>query len=72
MRNLTESEKLSLRELLQMETNALVKAEASKALITDEALRKATDAGLLAMEGRIKGIQQFINENSVINTGEVR
>jgi hypothetical protein len=72
MRNLTESEKLSLRELLQMETNALVKAEASKALITDEALKKAADAGLLAMEGRIKGIQQFINENSVINTGEVR
>ena len=72
MRNLTESEKLSLRELLQMETTALATAKASKMAITDDELQRAAEASILAAEGRIKGIQQFINENHVINSEEVR
>lgn len=72
MRNLTEAEKLSLRELLQMETTGLATAKAAKMAITDEELQRAAEASILAAEGRIKGIQQFVNENNILNSGEVR
>jgi len=35
------------------------------ALITDENLKRQGEASELASEGRIKGLQQFINENQV-------
>ncbi|MCK8817138.1 hypothetical protein MWH28_07165 [Natroniella sulfidigena] len=71
MRELTQAEKLTLRELLQMETNALTKAKATQEMIGDEALKKEAESAILAMEGRIKGMQQFINENNIINSQEV-
>ncbi|WP_408955771.1 hypothetical protein [Natroniella sp. ANB-PHB2] len=71
MRELTQAEKLTLRELLQMETNALTKAKATQEMIDDEDLKKETESAILAMEGRIKGMQQFINENNIINSKEV-
>ncbi|MCK8827639.1 hypothetical protein MWH25_07770 [Natroniella acetigena] len=71
MRELTQAEKLTLRELLQMETNALTKAKATQEMIGDEDLKKEAESSILAMEGRIKGMQQFINENNLINSKEV-
>ncbi len=71
MRNLSDAEMLSLGELLQMETNALTKVKAARALASDQELQRMIEATVLAAEGRIKGIQQFINENNVIHAGEV-
>lgn len=68
MRNLSPAEMLSLRELLQMETNGLLQSRAVQMVVTDEQLKREVEAGVLAAEARIKGIQQFINENRVIDT----
>lgn len=67
MRTLTDSERISLRELLQIETNVLVKAEASQAIITDGELKKEAQSGIMACKGRINGLRQFINENNVLS-----
>jgi hypothetical protein len=69
MRKLSEVEVLSLTGLLKMEKDSLAVSKAMETIITDEELKKQADAGVLAAEGRIKGIQQFINENAV--AGEV-
>jgi ribosome recycling factor len=66
MRELAEHEKVSLREILQMETNGLAKLKASKKMIDDEELAKQAESAILAAEGRIKGIQQFLNENNIV------
>ncbi|MTV49797.1 hypothetical protein GJ688_12525 [Heliobacillus mobilis] len=71
MRKLTESEILSLREMLQMETNALVQSRALQMMIQDDELRRLNEAGILQTEGTIKSFQQFINENNIIEVGEV-
>lgn len=34
-------------------------------LISDEDLKRQSEASILATEGRIKGIQQFIKENNI-------
>lgn len=65
MRKLSEGELLSLTGLLKLETDALAVSKAMQALISDEELRKQAEAGVLAAEGRIKGIQQFINEANI-------
>ncbi|ERI93033.1 hypothetical protein HMPREF1982_01854 [Clostridiales bacterium oral taxon 876 str. F0540] len=70
MRNLSEAELLSLTGLLKMENDSLAVAKAMQSIIKDDELKKQAESGILAMEGRIKGIQQFINENGI--TGEVR
>ncbi len=72
MRKLTEGEVLSLTGLLKMEKDGLAVSKAMQALITDEDLKKQAESGVLAAEGRIKGIQQFINENHITSIGEVR
>lgn len=71
MRELTEGEVLSLTGLLKMEKDALTVSKATQILITDEDLKRQAEAGLLATEGRVKGIQQFINENQITSTREV-
>ena len=38
---------------------------AISSLISDEDLKRQSEASILATEGRIKGIQQFIVENKV-------
>ena len=68
MRDLAEHEKVSLREILQMETNGLVTLKASTKMIEDGELKKQSEAAILAAEGRIKGIQQFLNENGIITS----
>jgi hypothetical protein len=70
MRKLSEAEVLSLTALLKMESDNLAVSKAMQPIIGDDELKKQAESGMLAMEGRIKGIQQFINENGI--TGEVR
>ncbi|MTI79525.1 MAG: hypothetical protein FH758_01385 [Firmicutes bacterium] len=72
MRQLTPSELLSLREMLQMESNALAKGKATLAMITDNDLRKVAENSIEAMDGRVRGLQQFIAENKVIRSEEVQ
>ncbi len=36
------------------------------ALISDEELKRQSEASILATEGRIKGLQQFIVENKIL------
>jgi phosphopantetheine adenylyltransferase len=55
-----------------MEKDGLAVARVMKGLITDEDLKREANASVLAAEGRIKGVQQFINENQVTITGGVR
>lgn len=71
MRKLSETEVLSLTGLLQLEKDGLTMARAMQPLISDDELKKQSESGILAMEGRIKGILQFINENKITDTQEV-
>lgn len=71
MRKLSESELLSLRELLQAETNVLIKKKMTTPMVNDEDLKRLTEASVMSCEARIKGIQQFINENGIIDMTEV-
>ncbi|WP_346917066.1 hypothetical protein [Clostridium sp.] len=71
MRKLSEAEVLSLTSLLKMEQDGLIVQRAVNALITDEKLKRQSEASGLASEGRIKGLQQFINENQVTVPREV-
>ncbi|MDO5516014.1 MAG: hypothetical protein Q4F66_00565 [Clostridium sp.] len=70
MRTLSDVEKISLAAVLKMESDGLIMQKAMKALISDEDLKRQSEAGILAAEGRIKGIQQFINENNIITARE--
>jgi hypothetical protein len=65
MRELSEVEILSLTAVLKMETDGLAIQRAVDSIIIDEDLKKQSMSGLIASEGRIKGIQQFMNENEV-------
>lgn len=65
MRKLNEGEVLSLTGLLKFESDGLTVARAMHSLISDNELKKQAESGILATEGRIKGLQQFINENNV-------
>lgn len=71
MRKLSEAELLTLTGMLKMETEGLAVAKATQVLIEDNDLKRGAEAGILAAEARIKGMQQFINENQVLGTGEV-
>lgn len=71
MRKLAQNEVMSMTTLLDMEKDALIVARAMEKLIGDDELKKQAEAGILAMEGRIKGIQQFISENQVTEIKEV-
>ncbi|MFS8500759.1 MAG: hypothetical protein FWJ59_02995 [Caldicoprobacter sp.] len=71
MRKLSEAELLMLTELLKMEAEGLATARATLMLIEDSDLKKSAEAGIMAAEARIKGMQQFINENQVLNSEEV-
>ncbi|MBE6068494.1 MAG: hypothetical protein E7211_12500 [Clostridium lundense] len=66
MRKLSEAEVLSLTSMLKMEKDGLAVSKAMQGLISDKELKEQAEAGILATEGRIKGIQQFINENNII------
>lgn len=65
MRTLSEIENLSLAAVLKMETDGLIMQRAVSSLISDEDLKRQSEASILATEGRIKAIQQFIVENKI-------
>lgn len=71
MRKLSETEVLSLREILQMETNGIDIAKAVQNIIKDGELKEQVKSSITAAEGRIRGIQQFISENDILEPGEV-
>lgn len=71
MRQLSEGEMLSIREILQMETNGLSKVRVSQMAVTDPDLKAQVNASVLAAEGRVKALQQFISENEIIDSKEV-
>lgn len=66
MRTLSEIENLSLAAVLKMESDGLIMQRAIDALISDEELKRQSEASILATEGRIKGLQQFIVENKIL------
>ena len=65
MRVLSEIENLSLTAVLKMESDGLIMQRAINTLISDEDLKRQSESSILATEGRIKAIQQFIVENKV-------
>ena len=65
MRALSEIENLSLAAALKMETDALLMQRAIDTLITDKDLKRQSEASILAAEGRLKGIQEFMVENGI-------
>jgi len=71
MRVLSEVEILSLTAVLKMESDGLAIQRAVDSIITDEDLKKQSMSSLIASEGRIKGIQQFMNENEIPVVKEV-
>ncbi|HHT62901.1 MAG: hypothetical protein ACOX4H_04750 [Bacillota bacterium] len=72
MRDLTPGEMLTLREMLTMETTGLVSLKTMQPLISDQKLKTSCDAEIQATEGRIRSIQQFLQENQIVSMGEVQ
>ena len=65
MKDLSEIEVISLASALKMESEWLIKQRLLNSLIIDEDLKREGEAILLAIEGRIKGLKQFIDENQI-------
>ena len=55
-----------------METTGLITLKTSEPLISDELLKQACRTGIAAAEGRIKAIQQFIQENNIADVQGVQ
>ena len=70
MKNLAQNEILALSALISMETQGLALAKASINAMGDEKLRDMTEAGIMAAEARIQGMQQLIHDKN-INSGGV-
>ena len=71
MRILSETEKISLAAIIKMESDRLLMQRAINMLISDEDLKRQSESSILATEGRIKAIQQFIVENEILISEEV-
>ena len=71
MRQITPNEMLSISKLLEIETNNYAVAKAGINVIQDQELKTKTQAGMVAMEARIKGLQQFINDNNICMAANV-
>jgi hypothetical protein len=67
MKNLTQAELIALGGVLKLECLGLAVSRALKPLVDDEDLKRITEAGILAQEGRIQSIKKFINENVTNN-----
>ena len=66
MKQLSEVEILSLTAILKAESDGLKMQRALNTVITDEDLKRQSEASILAAEGRINGLIQFINENNIL------
>ena len=71
MRNLSEVEILSLTAILKAETDGLKMQKALNKVITDEDLKRQSEAGILAAERRLNGLMQFIKENNLLTKEEL-
>lgn len=69
MKKISPSEMLQLRELMQMETNALAMARVTQNIIQDSEFKTLSDAGIKAMEARIREMQMFIGDHDLISRG---
>lgn len=67
MKKISPSEMLQLRELMQMETNALAMARVTHNVIQDPEFKALSDAGIKAMEARIREMQMFISDHDLIS-----
>jgi uncharacterized protein (DUF305 family) len=66
---ISPSEMLQLRELMQMESNALSMARVTQNVIQDSDFKTIADAGIKAMEARIREMQSFISDHDLISRG---
>lgn len=67
MKQITEVEVLSLTAILKAETDGLKMQRALNTIITDEDLKRQSEASILATEGRINALVKFINENDILS-----
>ena len=70
MKQLSEVEILSLTAILKAESDGLKMQRALNTVITDEDLKRQSEASILAAVGRINGLIQFINENNILTNKE--
>ena len=70
MKQLSQVEILSLTAILKAERDGLKMQRALNTVITDEDLKRQSESSILAAEGRINGLIQFINENNILTNKE--
>lgn len=70
MKQLSQVEILSLTAILKAESDGLKMQRALNTVITDEDLKRQSESSILAAEGRINGLIQFINENNILTNEE--
>ena len=70
MKQLSQVEILSLTAILKAESDGLKMQRAINTVITDEDLKRQSESSILAAEGRINGLIQFINENNILTNKE--
>ena len=70
MKQLSQVEILSLTAILKAESDGLKMQRAFNTVITDEDLKRQSESSILAAEGRINGLIQFINENNILTNKE--
>ena len=70
MKQLSQVELLSLPAILKAESDGLKMQRALNTVITDEDLKRQSESSILAAEGRINGLIQFINENNILTNKE--
>ena len=70
MKHLSQVEILSLTAILKAESDGLKMQRALNTVITDEDLKRQSESSILAAEGRINGLIQFINENNILTNKE--
>ena len=70
MKQLSQVEILSLTAILKAESDGLKMQRALNTVITDEDLKRQSESSILAAEGRLNGLIQFINENNILTNKE--
>ena len=70
MKQLSQVEILYLTAILKAESDGLKMQRALNTVITDEDLKRQSESSILAAEGRINGLIQFINENNILTNKE--
>ena len=70
MKQLSQVEILSLTAILKAESDGLKMQRALNTVITDEDLKRQSESSILAAEGGINGLIQFINENNILTNKE--